>query len=361
MVLANLHLRELQASDARDEFRFHERLAVRMAAVALALTAIVAYAALSAWPMPTKLAVIAVGFAKAIESFADLGYGMLQVRERFAAIATAQAVRGFCGLVLAAVTFFWLHEVAWAIVGMAIGWLCVVLVFDLPRVAAASAPDPLRPTINRPRLRALLRQALPMGVVSGIGTITLMFPSYLIQNHLGTSDLGHYTAVLSLLLIGNVAALALGQAASPRLARAFVSGDRSGFLRLVGRLCLATAGLGVLAILTAWLLGAVILELVYGTAWRTQAPLLVWLAGAAAIQWLATALGFAMTAARRLTIQVPIAILACGVSGVSSWWLVGMAGLIGAAWSGMVTCVLFLVCHSALVLFAKPSPGAPRP
>ncbi len=354
MVLANLHLRELQASDAREEFRFQERLAVRLGAVAIALGAIIATALIVGWSHRQALVIAAVGAAKTIEAIADLGYGALQARERFIAISLAQGLRGLVGLTAATTTFLLTGEVHLALFMLAAAWLVMVVIFDLPRVAGVIAPAAITPEISRPRLVALLRQALPMGVVGGIGTVTLMFPSYLIQHHLGSEPLGHYTGVLYLLLIGNLATLALGQAASPRLGRAFADGDRSGFMAMVARLLLSVAGLGVLAVAGAWLIGGSVLALLYGETWRDQASLLTWLAGAAAVQWLASALGFASTAARRLTIQVPIAVMACAVSGLTSWWFIPVAGLIGAAWSGMVTCMVLVACYAVLILRARP-------
>lgn len=358
MVLANLHLRELQASDARDEFGFSERLAVRLGAVGLGFAGIAAIGVLAGWPTPQLLVILAVGLAKSVESLADLGYGAMQAHERFAAITTAQILRATVGLTAGTVMYVLTTQVHFALMALALSWALTIVLFDLPRVAAIIAPSPLRPTITRKRLMMLLRQALPMGLVSGLGTVTLLCPSYVIQHQLGTDDLGHYTAASYLLLVGNVAALALGQATVPALARAFAAGKRRLYLSLVGRLCCAVLGLGALAILVCWLMGGTVLALAYGESWRAHATLLIWLAAAAATQWFATVFGFAATAARRLDIQVPIGIGACLISAMTSWWFITSAGLIGAAWSGMVTCMMLAVSHAILVLRRFPQDKA---
>jgi O-antigen/teichoic acid export membrane protein len=360
MVFANLHLRELQASDAVEQFQFRERLAVRLGALALALIAILGWCAWIGWTGEQAFAVIAVALAKVVESLADLGYGALQARERFASIATSQVLRGVAGLTFAVSTFLLTRDVGLAILALAGGWLLTVLLVDLPQIAAVIAPAPLLPRIDRGRLGALLRQAIPLGLAGGIGAVTLMFPSYTIQHQSGTAGLGEYTAVLYLLMVGNLAALALAQAATPRLSRAHAEGDHQGFRRLVMRLGLATLALGATAIVVSWSVGGAVLELVYGPTWHLQAPLLVWLAGATATYWLATVLGCACTAARRLSLQIPIAALACLASGLTSWWFIPTAGLIGAAWSGMVTGMVLVVCYAALAFTARHPPTGIR-
>lgn len=361
MVLANLHLRELQASDARDEFRLAERLAVRLGALSAAMIIIVVIAYWSPWAGLTSAVILAVGCAKSIEAMADLGYGALQAHGRFRTVAVAQGIRAISGLAVAVTVFLFTNQVAVAVGSLALCWLVAVLFIDRPLVARVIAPSSIVPAISPTRLASLLRQALPMGAVGGIGTITLMFPSYAIQHYLGTDELGHFTAVQYLILIGNVAALSLGQAASPAFGRTFAQGDHRGFLRLLVRVWLAVVGLGLLTVLVCWLVGDILLALVYGDSWAVHAPLLVWVAIAASVQWFASVLGFASTAARRLTLQVPIALLACGVSGLTSWWLIPTSGLVGAALSGIITCGFLVVCYLGIVLAPFPPAGSSRP
>lgn len=355
-VLANLQLRELQATDVQKEFWFHERLAVRIMALVAALAALLVTALIVAKRNEALHAILVMGVAKSVESLADLGYGALQTRERFVSIAIVQVVRGIIGLAAATTVFIVSGSVAMALLALATGWLVTVLALDLPRVVAVIAPDPILPVITVTRLRRLVQQALPMGVVAGIGAITLTLPSYTIQHVLGTNALGHFTAVLYLLFPGTVAIIALGQSANPRLARKLAAGDQTGFLRLVFRLSLVALGLGLSGLAVTWLVGEMILGLVYGEAWKAHAPVFFWLACAAMVQWVASILGFATTTARRLLVQVPIGLLACAISGLSSWYLIPRAGLAGAAWSMALTFVVLVGCHAVVLVISLRSP-----
>jgi O-antigen/teichoic acid export membrane protein len=349
MVMANLHLRELHASDVRQEFSFQERLAVRLVALGCAVSAISTAVWWTSWSHLEAWSIIAVTGAKAVESLADLGYGAFQARERFVAIAQAQVLRGLTGALVATTTYLFTHDVPIALVSLATSWLVIILLVDVPRLVGLLTPEGIRPRITLTRFRALLRQAAPMGLVTGIGSLTLMFPSFALQHHAGTTELGQYSAMLHLLMIGTVASIALGQASSPRVARAHTQGDRIGFCRIILVVCAGSLLLGAAAILLIWLLGGEILALAYGQEWRSLTNQFWWMACSAATLWVTAVIGYASTATRRLLPQVPIAILACIVSGVVSWWLVPSHGMVGAAWSSMVTCGFLFVSHLMLV------------
>src|SRR5207244_1764849 len=85
------------------------------------------------------------------------------------------------------------------------------------------------------------------------------------------------------------------------------------------------------------------------------APLLIWLAGAAAVFFVSNAFSYAVTAARRLPEQLPIAVLSLAVCAVASYLLVPGHGLIGAAWAVLATEGTRLFCLSAVYAASSPA------
>src|SRR5205814_519886 len=79
--------------------------------------------------------------------------------------------------------------------------------------------------------------------------------------------------------------------------------------------------------------GRPLLTLVYAPEYAAHEVVLIWLAVATGVGFLAQALGYAVTAARRLPEQLPIALLSLVVCTVGSYLLVPRYGLVGAAWA----------------------------
>lgn len=74
-MFANLHLRTIQATDARQQYQFRDYLSVRLATTALALLVVAAIVVLVGYAWETTAVILAVGCAKACESISDIFMG----------------------------------------------------------------------------------------------------------------------------------------------------------------------------------------------------------------------------------------------------------------------------------------------
>jgi O-antigen/teichoic acid export membrane protein len=147
-------------------------------------------------------------------------------------------------------------------------------------------------------------------------------PRYFLEHSFGTTALGVFAPLTYLVLAGNTAMSAIGQAATPRLARLSVAQDVAGFRAILGQMltCGAFLGIGSVAALAIW--GRSILTFVYGRQYADQAQLAVWIAAAGGISYLASALGYGLTAAGCLRPQFPLfAALTAIVLGTSARWI----------------------------------------
>jgi O-antigen/teichoic acid export membrane protein len=176
-----------------------------------------------------------------------------------------------------------------------------------------------------------LRQALPLGAVLMLVSLNTNIPRYAIEHHLGLRELGAFAAVVSFVTAGSTVVNALGQAATPRLARHFSIGDAAGFLRLAGKLGASVIGLGAAGVAAAFLLGPWVLTIAYRPEYADYSGLLVWVMGAAIPIYLAGVLGYAVTATRAFDAQAPLFAVVAAVCGIASWLLVPRLGLGGAA------------------------------
>ena len=162
-------------------------------------------------------------------------------------------------------------------------------------------------------------------------------------------DLGLFSAAAYLTFIGAMLVNALGAPACVRLAKYHVTGARSAFRRLMTKLLLVAAALGFVGILVSALAGGRILTLLYTNEYSGMAGVLTVLCAGSALSYVASFLGYGMTALRRYKIQVPIFLCVVLITLVSCYWLTGRYGLMGTAVGMLLGNVGQLLMSAAVV------------
>lgn len=344
MMLANLNLRAVQATDARRQFPFGTYLGLRLLTIGLALAVIVALALGLGYRGGALAVILALALAKGFESVSDVVFGLLQQAEHLRRIALSMIAKGVLSVLAVGGLLYATGSVLTATGGLALAWGVVLVLWDLPAAARLAS---LRPVVERRALAALAWLALPLGCVMGLNSFTTNVPRYAIEGHLGTVALGQFAAIAYLLVAGTQPILALGAAVSPRLAHHFAH-DRAAYRALVRRTVLVSAAVGVLAVEVAAAGGPWLLTRLYGPAYAVHARLLVWMATAAAVAFVASALGVSVTAGRRFRAQLGIAVCALGGCLALVHVLVPRYGLVGAAWAVLATETIRLVTLGGL-------------
>jgi O-antigen/teichoic acid export membrane protein len=214
-----------------------------------------------------------------------------------------------------------------------VSWAAVLLVHDVPMAAPfAYAPGRRRPSRERWRsVRTLVMTCLPLGLCTMLVSLRVNVPRYFIRDQLGSAELGVFAALSSLLAAGNLVLAALGQSATPRMARYHELRDVRAFRRLVARLTVIAALVGAAGLAVALLAGEPLLRFVFGPRYAGRADLLVWLMAAGLVMYVTSPLGYALVATRRFAVQVPLFAVTTLLCAGVSWSLVPAYGLLGAA------------------------------
>lgn len=359
IMLLNLQLRAVQATDARREFQFAHYLGLRLGTSAAALVVIAALALAGGHDVETTLIILAVGLAKAVESLLDLFAGFFQGHERMGRVSRSLLVRAPLEL-LAMGAGLWIGgALVWGVLGTVLARLGVLLAHDVPaarRLAASHVGDGsrLRP-IFAPRVQLrLARLALPLGVAMMFISLGTSIPRYVVELHLGAAQLGLFTAMATLAAPGAQVVMAMGQSASARLARLHADGQRQAFRATVWKLAGLAGALGAVGVALALLAGRFVLTLVYGPEFGARPAVLVVLMVASAISYVGSVLGFAVTATRRFHLLRPYMLVAA-VSAAGSATLIPAMGLEGAAITACLTALTG--CATALALLTPPDDG----
>jgi O-antigen/teichoic acid export membrane protein len=179
-----------------------------------------------------------------------------------------------------------------------------------------------------------------MGFVLMMVSLNLSIPRYFIQRSLGMAELGIFSAIATLMAAGSVITNAIGQAAAPRMAQYFAVHDKRRFATLLGAVTAASLSLGAAGYCTALFFGRNAMALIYRPEYSTRQDVLLWLMGASGFYYLGSTLGYAVTAARCFTLQLPLFTVAAITTAVACLGLVPSHGLRGAAMAILISAVV---------------------
>lgn len=368
VLFTSLHLRVVQATDAKQQYVFGDYLGLRLISSALALLIITGITLIAGYRGETSLVILVVGLAKALESISDVFYGLIQQHERMDRIAVSMMIKGPLSMLLLGFGVYITHSVLWGAVGLAVAWAVVLFSYDIRSGALMLNTYPIKPrgevskepalaVVIRPRwhlktLKKLVWLSLPLGFVMMLISLNSNIPRYFIERYLGERELGFFAAIAYLMVAGGMVVNALGESANPRLAKYYALGDSKAFrtllLKLVG-IGVVLGGVGVLVTVVA---GQQILTLLYRPEYAKYTNLLIWLMVATGINYVSSFLGYGITAARYFRIQMPLFAIVTTISATVCLWLIPNMGLLGAAIALLIAAAVQAVLSLAVVLLA---------
>jgi O-antigen/teichoic acid export membrane protein len=347
VLFSQFQLRALQATDATHaEFRPGDYIALRLISTVLALGVIAGLAAMSGYRRETALVVMLAGAAKACESMSDVFYGHMQQYERMFQISRSMIIRGLLSLGALAAAVRITRSAVWGAAALAFVWASVLVLHDIP-TARALGRNSAWLVWDWPAMGRLCKKALPLGVVTMLASLNTNIPRYIIAHRLGEGSLGVFAAIASLQTAAMVLVSALGQAATPRLARYHLLGnDRSFRSLMTGLLALAFIP-GAALVGVAIGAGNVVPSLLFGPAYGHDRALFVWLSVATGLWLLTSILGFGATASGRIKFQPYALAVVAATSAICCWVSIPRLGVVGAAISTTAAAAAALALYGA--------------
>jgi len=301
---------------------------------------------------PVLFTTLTVMGARAAESLSDLLYGALQQREMMAQQGLSLSLKAVLSFVLAAAGFRILHTALGVALGMFAAWGLLLLLYDVPvtlRILRRDGDTPRR-GFEAGQIWRLLRLAIPLGIVMFLINLGVNIPRYFLETQSGMAALGIFAALAYVQVAGSTVMNAIGQTAAPRLAAHFRLNDPRNFRLLLGKLMLVSALIGAAGIVIAANWGAVILTLLYNSAYAQYSQAFTILLAGAAVGYMASGLGYGLTAADVFSQQVVSTTLSTVTLTVSCWLLIPQYGLTGAAVSMLLAAAVLFVANALLMM-----------
>lgn len=362
LLLANLQLRDVQAVDVAGRHPLRTYLRLRLLTTLVAIPAIAVVGA-TFGPARALPLILAIAAGKAVEGVGDILLGELQRHERMDLVGKSLVAKSLLSTGAFVGTLLVSRNVPTAAAALALALALVVWLVDSRFVSRLPRVPPRGARLNGAALSALLRTALPLGFAISAFSLTMQVPRYFLERHSGLHEVGIHAGILNLLVAPTLLLTSLGQVAAPRLARAYSRRDVRRFLGVALGIAAIALAMGAGGALTSLGLGGQVLALLYGSAFATRGGSLALAFAIGTAYYLASALGFAATAAHVFRGQAVLMLIVSGVSVLSSWALVPRLGLDGALWAFGLSSFT-LACGQALLvgirLIAPPAGVAPH-
>ena len=366
-MLANLQLRAVQATDARREYGFADYLRLRILTDISAVLAIALMAWSHSYAQDTRWVIIAVAVWKGADAISDIVYGLLQSHEWMERIAKSLMIKGALALVIFGVVIYWSHDILWGTLGLITASVVVLASYDVRsavlilrrplsvrKISASACRISLfgQPKLMAMRTARLGRFAFPLGLAMILVSLNVNVPRYLIASSLSERELGIFAAMAYVIAGAGTIIEALGQAATPRLAKYYAARDLKSFRRLVLRL----VGLGVLigasGLAVAVLGGGRLLAILYSRDYAARADVFCWVMAVTPVTFAAGFLGSALTAARYFGVQIPLLFATTSVTALMCISFIPRYGLKGAPIALLISALVQCAGMSCILVHA---------
>ncbi|MEM7714291.1 MAG: oligosaccharide flippase family protein [Cyanobacteria bacterium P01_A01_bin.68] len=351
VMLTNLQLDIVQATDAKEQYAFSDYLGLRLIGTTIALVGIAIVTLWTGYSLQTSLVILLVGLAKAFESVSDIFHGLIQQHERMDRIAISLMIKGPLSLLLLGLGVFLSGNVVWGVGGLVFAWVVVLVGCDIRNGTLILNRVP-KIRLSWKTITKLVWLCLPLGLVKMLISLNANVPRYFIEEYLGERQLGIFAALAYLMVAGNMVIFALGESASPRLAKYYAARNITAFRGLLLKLVGLAALIGGTAIVVAQVAGTELLTLLYRPEYAENKNLFVLLMVAAAIGYMSSFLGYGMTAARYFRVQTPLFIIVTATSAMTCLWLLPTQGLIGAAKALIFAAIVQAVFSLGVIIHA---------
>jgi len=355
LMLSNLNLRSVQATDATRSYLFREYRQLRCITTAGALLAVTGLVWVGGYSHSTAIVILGVASAKGIDTLSDIYYGLFQQHDRLDRTATSMVLRGVLAVTALSVSLYATRNVFGASLSVSSVWLLALWLYDARQARRILGVSQKRAAVfagGTPRSRQwhLLRLAFPLGVVTALASVNLNIPRYFIYAQKGGQQLGVFSAMAYATVAITLISDSLGHASIPKLSRLYAERRLGEFRSLLVRLLVACTVLGVTALAAAQIAGGRLLTIIYSREYASHSNVFTVLILATVLNGIASMLTCGITSARCFGIQVPLFAMAAASSVLGCILWVPAHGLTGGA-AAMVCGAAVRLVLSVLVAY----------
>ena len=289
------------------------------------------------------LVLILVGLLKFFESYSDIIYAYYNAHDQTQLISKSLFLKGTIS-VLAVALGLYLFDFYTALILFLVVYLVVWLFIDNLYIQKTKEIKKMSLDLG------IMKSAIPMGISLGIVTLQSNIPRLFLDQYASIEAVGIFTVLSYFIIVGSIFINSICQYLSPRLTHAW-NHNRAYFKKLLFMALLVAGGLGLIAIFLSYFMGEFVLNLVYGAEYVAYTDAFVLTMVAGFILYLATVLGYTLTAIGFIKQQVYLFSIVLIFSVLVSYLCIPEYGIVGGIYTLIVSYLVQCVLSLLVVLF----------
>lgn len=289
------------------------------------------------------LVLLLVGLLKFFESYSDIIYAYYNAHDQTQLISKSLFLKGTLSVLAVAVGLY-LFDFYTTLILFLMVYLVVWLCIDNLYIQKTQEIKKMSLDLG------MMKSAIPMGISLGIVTLQSNIPRLFLDQYASIEAVGIFTVLSYFIIVGSIFINSICQYLSPRLTHAW-NHNRAYFKKLLSMALLIAGGLGLIAIFLSYFMGEFVLNLVYGAEYVAYTDAFVLTMVAGFILYLATVLGYTLTAIGFIKQQVYLFSIVLIFSVLVSYLCIPEYGIIGGIYTLMVSYLVQCVLSLLVVLF----------
>ena len=289
------------------------------------------------------LVLLLVGLLKFFESYSDIIYAYYNAHDQTQLISKSLFLKGTLSVLAVAVGLY-LFDFYTALILFLMVYLVVWLFIDNLYIQKTQEIKKMSLDLG------MMKSAIPMGISLGIVTLQSNIPRLFLDQYASIEAVGIFTVLSYFIIVGSIFINSICQYLSPRLTHAW-NHNRAYFKKLLSMALLIAGGLGLIAIFLSYFMGEFVLNLVYGAEYVAYTDAFVLTMVAGFILYLATVLGYTLTAIGFIKQQVYLFSIVLIFSVLVSYLCIPEYGIIGGIYTLMVSYLVQCVLSLLVVFF----------
>ena len=343
--IGNFETMTYQATDVRNRYAFSNYIAVKIFLCILMMLAALITVLLRGQALYPSLLCLLFCLYKALEAFSDVFYANFQKRERLDLGGFSMALRTMLAMVAFTLGLIFTESLAVSLLLACAVTLLWIFLFDLHLTQRVDSP---RPVFDRQAFRGILGDCFPLFLSAFLLMYLTNLPKYTIDRLFDPVMQDYFSTLFMPASFINLVSIFAFRPLLTSLADAWQQSEKARFSKIALRLYLLIAGLTLLAVAAAGIVGIPVLSFLYHvdlTAYRQ--PLMIIMAGggfSACITFSVNMLT-SMRYQRRLLLGYLLSVIPCrllsdplvteGMTGAALLYLLAM-GLTAVALLGVV-------------------------
>jgi O-antigen/teichoic acid export membrane protein len=355
IALFNFNLRVIIATDQEQQFAFPTYFCFRVITSFISFSFIIVIAYIMEQNVEKYFIILSVATFKCVETIGDIYYGLFQRTQQIRIIGISRFFKATLIILSISTAIILTKSIYIAIAVITFARISVIVIFDhlmyRKNCSKSGFDKNLLSGIKWKDFNALLKLGLPLGITLFWVNFNINIPTYILINIKTAKELGIFSALMYIIIVGRVIIYSLGTVAVPRLAIYFQKKRYSEFVRLILILIIFSWVTVGTAYLLSLMVGVELLSIAFTEEYSDYASVLPLVCLAAGFSFSTNFLTNAINATRQFKEQLKVLPLVTFASLICGYFLIIEYEIIGAVITVLVGAAIHMIGNGCVLIF----------